>query len=109
MATEGQRSGSDADECHARDLSVRTLLDVPDELLEMVGIAVLAADPRGALCLCQASCALQTKLERLRALVETRRLRWLADLTVEHAISDHGRTLLCTSRKQLPRTCKHIL
>ena len=81
-------------------VAVRALLDMSDELLEMVGLAALAADPRAALHFGQTCRGLHTKLERVRGLVESRRLRWLPEMTAEHAISDHGRSLTCT---RLPR------
>ena len=73
----------------------RALLDLSDELLEELGGAVLASSPRDALRFCQACRALRAKLERLQALIESRRLRWLPEMTAEHSVDD-GLTLACT-------------
>ena len=55
----------------------RLLLDLSDDMLVLVGCAVLANSPRDALRFLQSCQALRVKLERLQALVEARRLHWL--------------------------------
>ena len=84
--------------CIADDITQpRSFLHLSDELHDLVGCALLAdSGPRDALRFCQVCQVLRTKLERLHALVEERRLRWLPELTAEHAISDEGGTLTCT-------------
>ena len=76
--------------------AVCSLLDLSNELMELVGCAVLVNSPRDALRLYQTCRNVCQSLGRMKALVEARRLRWLPELTAEHEISDDGRTLTCT-------------
>jgi len=69
------------------------LLDLQNELVEMVALAVLANGPRDAIRLCQACRVLRTSLAWFRARAERRRLRWAPDATLKHEIGDMGRKL----------------
>ena len=69
----------------------RTILNLHDEMVELVGRAAVANSPRDALRLCQACQALRAKLGAVRAAAEARRLIWLPGVT--HKRSNHGRTL----------------
>ena len=84
-------SSAPDDASHARITT--TLLDLPDEVMEIVGHAALINCARDALCFCQASQTLQAKLKWLQDMVEARRLRWMPELSAFHEISENGRTL----------------
>ena len=73
-----------------------SLLDLSNEVMELIGCAALANNPRDALRFCQSCRFLCHNLERLKVLVQARRLRWLPELTAEHEVSDDGRSLTCT-------------
>ena len=66
---------------------------LPNELLLDVGRHVLSVDLPAALSLRQTCRRLCTSLDLMRAEAETWRLRWEADATTGHAISNDGRTL----------------
>mmetsp|Transcript_12193 Transcript_12193/g.26345 ORF Transcript_12193/g.26345 Transcript_12193/m.26345 type:complete len:268 (-) Transcript_12193:72-875(-) len=70
-----------------------TILDLLDEVMDLVGLAVLYNSPRDALRFCQTCRAMRAKFEALRVLAEARRLRWLPEATAKHAISEDGRTM----------------
>ena len=68
------------------------ILDLPEEVLSLVGRVVLASSPRDVLRFCRTCHGLRSKLRCCRALAEARRLRWLPD-AAGCRISDEGRTL----------------
>lgn len=68
------------------------LLELPDELIDQIGLTLLRTDLQGLLRLCQANASLHTRLASVRRMAQAYRLQWEPELThhlkvVEKAIS----------------------
>ena len=75
-----------------------TLVDLPDEVIVLVGCAALANSACDACRLCQACKSLHNKLAAVRLLAEARRLHWIVPYDLSCNVSDKGRTLTVTHR-----------
>ena len=69
------------------------LLTLPDELILTIARNALRNDLPSGLRIRQVSKILQRKCQPLKAEAESRRLRWMAELTDNHEISNEARTL----------------
>ena len=76
---------------------ISRLEDFPEELLGLIASHLLATDLPGLLHFCATTKVLHTKMAQLREAAAERRVRWVNEMNVSHAISDEDRTLTLSS------------
>ena len=85
------------------------LLALPNEILLDVGRHSLVVDLPAALSLRQTCRRMRACLEQLRGEAETWRMRWEAEVTRGHAISNEGRTLTSRCGEEHPWAAANLL